>query len=81
MLVDQRHQGRGHGRYALEQVIAMARARADVASIRLSHMPGNEDAGRMYERHGFRYTGVADRDGELEMVLELRKPDAVSATE
>jgi fructokinase len=81
LLVDQHHQGRGYGRYALEQVIAMARARPDVASVKLSHMPDNAAVGRMYERHGFRYTGSADSDGELEMVLELRKPRADSATE
>ena len=81
LLVDQHHQNRGYGTRALEQVIAMARARADVASIKLSHMPHNARAGRLYERMGFRYTGTVDADGEVEMVLELRHAAPGSATQ
>ena len=81
LLVDQHHQNRGYGTRALEEVVAMARARPDVASIKLSHMPHNQRAGKLYERFGFRYTGTTDADGEVEMVLELRNAAAGSATQ
>lgn len=67
LLVDQRYQGRGYGTAAMEQFLAGARGRADVSSIRLSHMPDNAAVGRYYERFGFRHTGKVDDDGELEM--------------
>ncbi len=67
LLVDQRYQGRGYGTAAMEQLLAGVRGRADVPSIRLSHMPDNEAVGRYYERFGFRHTGKVDEDGELEM--------------
>jgi RimJ/RimL family protein N-acetyltransferase len=81
LLVDQHHQNRGYGTEALRQVVEMARARPDVGSVKLSHMPHNMRVGRLYERFGFRYTGTSDPDGELEMVLELRNPAPGSATQ
>jgi histidinol dehydrogenase len=72
LMVDVRHQGRGHGKAAILWTIAEAR-RLGVASVGLSHVPDNP-VGAFYEKLGFRYTGK-DNDGELEMILPLR-PDA-----
>ena len=56
----------------------LTRARARAAErIKLSHMPSNKRVGRYYGEFGFRHTGVADEDGELEMVLELASPGGV----
>ena len=71
LLVDFRHQRRGYGREALRLVIARARDRAGCKRVRLSYVPSNESAARLYGSFGFRPTGVMDEDGEAEMVLDL----------
>lgn len=77
LLVDQRYQGRGFGREVLRQVIAEARAAGTFRRVTLSHMPSNTRIGPYYQAFGFRYTGAADEDGELEMALELVSPAGV----
>jgi histidinol dehydrogenase len=69
LMIDQRHQGKGHGAAAMRWVIAEAR-RLGVAAVGLSHVKGNGAAARFYAGLGFAYTGV-EEDGELEMVLKL----------
>lgn len=71
LLVDARHQGRGHGREAVRLAIEHARALPGCSGMKISHMPSNREAGRLYGEFGFRYTGAADKDGELEMQLEF----------
>lgn len=68
LMIDQRFQGRGHGKAAMRWVIDEAR-RMGVASVGLSHVPDNT-VGQFYERFGFRYTGEVDGT-ELKMVLVL----------
>ena len=69
LMIDAKHQGRGHGGEAMRWVIAEAR-RIGVAQVGLSHVAENTvDA--FYERFGFRHTGKID-DGEREMVLRLK---------
>ncbi len=69
LLVDSRHQRRGIGRQALQWIVVEAR-RMGLPSVGLSHaqVPGN--AGPLYLKMGFVYTGEED-EGELKMVLEL----------
>jgi len=69
LMVDERHQGRGHGTAAMRWTIDEAR-RLGVASVGLSHVPDNP-VGAFYEKLGFRYTGKVNED-ELEMVLTLK---------
>jgi len=69
LMVDERHQGRGHGTAAMRWTIDEAR-RLGVASVGLSHVPDNP-VGAFYEKFGFRYTGKVNED-ELEMVLTLK---------
>ena len=71
LLVDFRHQGRGYGCEAVRLVIARARARTGCKRVRLSYVPSNPAAARLYASFGFRPTGLVDEDGEAEMVLEL----------
>ncbi len=70
-LVDGEHQGKGHGSAALELVLELARSRADVDAMLLTHIPQQPNAGPFYEKHGFRYTGDTDPDGELFMRMEF----------
>jgi diamine N-acetyltransferase len=70
-MIDRRHQGKGHGRAALELVIAHVKSRPGAAALYTSHVPGQGSPGPFYERMGFGYTGEADDDGELTMKLDL----------
>jgi RimJ/RimL family protein N-acetyltransferase len=70
LVIDVRHQGRGIGRRALEQVIADRRA-AGAAAVTVSYVvdrPGSP--ARFYERLGFVPTGRIV-DGEVEAILAL----------
>ncbi|MBE2245542.1 MAG: histidinol dehydrogenase [Burkholderiaceae bacterium] len=70
LMIDARHQGRGHGGAAMRWVIEEAR-RMGVAQVGLSHVADNTvDA--FYARFGFRHTGKID-DCEREMVLRLKE--------
>jgi histidinol dehydrogenase len=69
LLVDERFQGLGHGRSAMQWVVEEAR-RLGVASVGLSHVELDGHAGGFYEKLGFRYTGEVD-EGELKMILAL----------
>ena len=69
-MIDARHQGKGHGRAALEQIIAHVKTRPGAAALWTSHVPGPGNPGPFYESMGFRYTGQED-DGELIMKLDF----------
>lgn len=71
LMVDFRHQGRGYGKEAIRLLIERARARPGCNRVTLSHVPSNAAVARLYERFGFRHTGVVDDDGEVEMRLDL----------
>jgi putative membrane protein len=71
VLVDSAHQGRGYGQAAIRLMLERARSRPGCRCVTLTHMPSNPSVARLYERFGFRHTGAADEDGELEMRLDL----------
>ena len=71
LIVDFRHQRRGYGTAAMRLVLEHARARPGCNRVTLSHVPSNAAVARLYERFGFRHTGVVDEDGEVEMRLDL----------
>jgi diamine N-acetyltransferase len=70
-MIDTRYQGRGHGRAALELVIAHVKSRPSATALYTSHVPGKGCPGPFYESMGFCYTGEGDEDGELIMKLDL----------
>ena len=69
LMVDHRHQGRGHGRAALQQVIALARDWG-ATEVRLSYVPEVGNPGPFYLSMGFTETGE-EEDGERVMALAL----------
>jgi putative membrane protein len=71
LLVDFRHQGRGYGKEAIRLMLEHARSIPGCNRVTLSHVPSNKAVARLYQRFGFRHTGAADEDGELEMRLDL----------
>ena len=64
-MIDERHQGRGHGRAALRLVIEHARTRPGQSLLRTSCVPGPHSPIGFYERCGFRLTGEFDDDEEI----------------
>lgn len=69
-MIDGRYQGRGIGRYALEQVIDYVRTRPGAKALLTSIVPGDGNPGPFYESMGFAFTGEEDH-GELVMRLPL----------
>lgn len=70
LMIDERYQGLGYGRAALELLIAHVRTRPGASELFTSCVPGEGSPCPFYERMGFVYTGAVD-DGELVMRLAL----------
>lgn len=70
-MVDVRHQGRGHGRHALQLLLDEIRSRPDATKIYISYKPDNPVARGFYASFGFVETGM-DESGE--MVAEIGLP-------
>ncbi|QNM95182.1 GNAT family N-acetyltransferase [Chitinimonas koreensis] len=77
-MIDSAHQGKGYGRQALAALLDEIRANADVRSIYISYIPGNELAKRFYASFGFREVGI-DEEGEMVAVLSCQSNDSVFA--
>lgn len=71
LMVDRRHQRRGHGRAALEEVIARLRADRDCPQVLIGYEPENTVAAKLYRDLGFREIGPAPW-GETVARLALR---------
>ena len=69
-MIDERRQGKGHGRAALRLVVEHARTRPAQSSLRTSCVPGPHSPIGFYERFGFRRTGEVD-DGEIVLAYPL----------
>jgi diamine N-acetyltransferase len=63
LMVDDRFQGRGYGRAALDAIVELVRDRG-LPTIRLSVVPENEQALEFYRRNGFVETGES-HGGEI----------------
>jgi diamine N-acetyltransferase len=70
LLIDERHQRRGYGRAALQQIIELGRQADGCDMLQLTVDPHNAAAIALYESAGFEVTGTDD-DGELQMAKPL----------
>jgi diamine N-acetyltransferase len=64
-MIDARYQHNGYGRRALELLKEIAISDPNVDKIELSTNPKNEYGIKVYERFGFKDTGVLDEDEEV----------------
>ena len=71
LLVDHRHQGRGHGREMVRQVVELVREHGGTELL-TSHVPGEDGPAGFYARLGFVPTGEVDPDGEVLLRLDLQ---------
>jgi diamine N-acetyltransferase len=69
LMVDERFQGRGYGRAALDAIVNLVRARG-LRELRLSVAPENAQALEFYRRNGFVETGEI-HGGEIVMERQL----------
>lgn len=70
ILIDQRHQGRGYGRQAVQAAVAMLSEARDQCDFALSYQPTNTTAKKLYQSLGFVETGEWE-DGEVVARLRL----------
>ena len=70
LAIAREHQGRGYGSAALSRLIALARESGRYTCIAIGYMEGNDRARHIYEKLGFRPTGLVE-DGEIIMRLDL----------
>lgn len=71
LLIDARHQGRGHGEAALALLLDTLAREYATDTIYLSVYEDNDRAIAMYERHGFQFNGELDTKGERVMVRRV----------
>ena len=61
LMIDQRYQGKGYGRAAMEQLLARFLANARAKEVAISYVPDNQAARQLYASLGFEEIGM---DGE-----------------
>ena len=71
MMVDEKFQGRGYGRFGMAAILEIFRADERIKAVGISYEPENEQAKRLYASLGFVETGRLIED-ETEAVLKLR---------
>jgi diamine N-acetyltransferase len=71
-MIDQKHQGKGYGKGALEKLKEIGMSDENIKKITLSTNPENENGIRIYEKFGFVDMKYMD-DGEEVFVLHLKK--------
>ena len=69
LMVDERYQGMGYGREAMQVMVDMFRAEARVKALMISYEPENHVARKLYANFGFIETGEMI---DHEVVAELR---------
>lgn len=70
LMIDAKHQGRGHGAAAVRCLVAHVRGRPEAGRLLTSCLPGEGSPRPFYEKLGFVATGKVE-DGEIELALAL----------
>ena len=71
LMVDERFQGKGYGRFGMDKMLEIFRADQRITAVAISYEPENEVAKKLYANLGFVETGIM-LEGESEAVLKLR---------
>ena len=71
-MIDQRYQGKGFGKAALDRLKELAMGDEGIRRIKLSTAPDNANGIRIYEKYGFKDMKCQE-DGEEVFVLEREK--------
>jgi diamine N-acetyltransferase len=71
VMVDEKQQGKGYGKFGMEKILESFRKDEHIKAVGISYEPENEGARRLYAKLGFEETGRMI-EGEVEAVLQLR---------
>jgi diamine N-acetyltransferase len=71
LMVDDKFQGKGYGRFAMHKMLETFRADERIKEVGISYEPQNDAARKLYASLGFEETGKVI-DGEVEAILRLR---------
>lgn len=71
LMVDEKFQGKGYGKFGMEWMLELFRADERIKEVGISYEPENEGARKLYASLGFAETGEIV-DGETLAVLNLR---------
>ena len=71
LMVDERFQGKGYGRFAMQKIIEIFRADERIREVGISYEPANEGARKLYASVGFVETGEMVGE-EVVAVLKLK---------
>ena len=71
LMVDERFQGKGYGRFGMQKMLDIFHADERIQEVGISYEPGNEAARNLYASLGFSETGRMV-GGEVEAILKLR---------
>jgi diamine N-acetyltransferase len=71
LMIDDKFQGKGYGRFGMQKVLEIFHAEARIQRVGISYEPENESARKLYASLGFEETGKMI-EGEVEAVLQLK---------
>lgn len=71
-MIDEKYQGKGYGKLAIQEVVRMLQERSDCQQIRVSHVPHNIAANALYKRCGFQDTGEFEDNGDIILSYQVR---------
>lgn len=71
LMVDDKHQGKGYGRFAMEKMLEIFRLDERIKEVGISYEPENDGARKLYAKLGFEETGEMIEE-EVVAVLSLR---------
>jgi diamine N-acetyltransferase len=72
LMVDEKFQGKGYGKFGVEKMIEIFRAEERVKVAGVSYEPENDAARKLYAKYGFEETGEIWQ-GETLALLKIRK--------
>lgn len=70
VMIDQRYQAKGYGRAAMVALLDLLKSSPNCTEIKISYLPDNLAAEKLYESLGFRKTGEIE-EGEVVSALKL----------
>lgn len=73
IMIDRHHQGLGYGRRVIELLIERISQNGNPQYLLTSHLKGDGDAGKFYQKLGFCYTGEVTDGVDYMMKLDFRE--------
>nr|WP_272907679.1 GNAT family N-acetyltransferase [Paenibacillus xylanexedens] len=71
-MIDEKYQGKGYGKLAIQEVVRMLQERSDCQQIRVSHVPHNSAANTLYKCIGFQETGEFEDNGDIILSYQVK---------